>query len=587
MANSGHRYKPEIGTGNVFYNKVNDLFDTSTYRYWNSIKTKAELHYSEFDFSSSFKEVIPDAVSYLHNLAEAEYAKEVRILETFFGTPQVKQLISDSASTNTKSKNLSAAMNAALGLKDMYNRMITSVINVKTAAEGGNDLGRLTPASYYGPYLKTDLPHVLSNFFNTQDPERIAQWVESNGKDPYIDNALTETIRNTMEVAMDKSLGRLTDKNRNNIKVAQEVLAVWKESKEFQSRFLNDLWSQYGMKDFLSSLVNVVDAMDPTNKTADAFRAEMEKNINATKFSSSFSGTIDSQTIAGSVAEYIVYMIRKAMSKKMKNGAMSIALAGKTGRADLISVLSKLSVDYTAEITAYLDTHQGTSIAQSFKTIENFVDLINKKADDTMIIKENIKKYNLGKNFRGFKGGSRNLEGLEATLSAMNFSKAQQMIDYIKQTMPSAVMADQKQEVRDDLSVIVANFLFDDFNIIDKSKGVNVVHVFDLSNIVVPLSYLLFRLADALNQTNKDLKNNPGSFARVDIHYPKPSPQYNVEEDYPMRGRNLSGWGTTAYDSKLRWDNQMEAADDIQISITFFANFKKLIRDENIFSLLD
>lgn len=66
------------------------------------------------------------------------------------------------------------------------------------------------------------------------------------------------------------------------------------------------------------------------------------------------------------------------------------------------------------------------------------------------------------------------------------------------------------QELRNQMSELVAYFLFDDWNQIGASNS-NSIHLFNLNGVNIPLSYLLIGLGTAIQEVDK----SPSSFFEV------------------------------------------------------------------------
>ena len=81
-------------------------------------------------------------------------------------------------------------------------------------------------------------------------------------------------------------------------------------------------------------------------------------------------------------------------------------------------------------------------------------------------------------------------------------------------TLKGAVGESEKANLQNILATDIAYLLFDDINSIGvPTTGATALHIFDLDGIYIPLSYLLWELAESI-QTGLD---NPHLFVKVNI----------------------------------------------------------------------
>ena len=147
------------------------------------------------------------------------------------------------------------------------------------------------------------------------------------------------------------------------------------------------------------------------------------------------------------------------------------------------------------------------------------------------------------------------------------------LVNTSKQTLGEN--ASLNRAIRPSLARVFAAAKFDDPQELEKQvkDNGNVIHVFRISGIVVPLSYLLTCAARAVNQTEQEIQENrPKSPVKINLRREGKVFLYR-KEDFSEDGRNKTGeerWGEQR--------DQMESA--FNFTITFGANFRSLLQGE-------
>jgi hypothetical protein len=116
---------------------------------------------------------------------------------------------------------------------------------------------------------------------------------------------------------------------------------------------------------------------------------------------------------------------------------------------------------------------------------------------------------------------------------------------------------------------MIANFLFDDYNAIGAglTNNVNTLHIMNLNGILVPISSILFALADSINNV---IDMSPRSIVDIRIH--STPIKFKTQEEQWAWQASENKRGTDA------WNYQRDLAlDNTKISIHFMANLKSML----------
>lgn len=121
----------------------------------------------------------------------------------------------------------------------------------------------------------------------------------------------------------------------------------------------------------------------------------------------------------------------------------------------------------------------------------------------------------------------------------------------------------------------MAKLLFDDWTTIGDSVGnFNAIHVFHLSGIAVPLSYLLQKMAEAAEEALGNLISHPSSYFKVNFNLPSsikfPDPSNTTSFISEIKSDSEKGSG--AY-LQMAWEAQRAEALASTFGIDFLSNF--------------
>lgn len=164
--------------------------------------------------------------------------------------------------------------------------------------------------------------------------------------------------------------------------------------------------------------------------------------------------------------------------------------------------------------------HKSSKRIQGFQAAETWFNQLKQARGDLVIISnKNYVINEMLKNGGTYSNGAERLPGFSAQspMSILNFQNfyneiggngldVDQLVDYLANLGDSMILGNQPNNtILKGLSSQLGEFLFDDLTITPPAN-LNVVHVFRLSGIYVPLSLILKSVYDALNNSMDELK---------------------------------------------------------------------------------
>ena len=230
-------------------------------------------------------------------------------------------------------------------------------------------------------------------------------------------------------------------------------------------------------------------------------------------------------------------------------------------KTDNITVFSTDVGADAEKISKLMKNVSPVSLEHAARQFEAIVDkMANLK--DSFFVMESAKVYSMS-NFRGFAGGgARPVSQLPEYLSKMGAHvDAFDFVQTILNSAPGTIGEGERETIRDEVSHLIsahiAQFLFDDWTGIGNSIS-NVIHVFSLDNVYIPLSFLLIGLGNAFETTSRE------EYAKISFSYPKLLHTPKIEDTEVL----------TAWDEERR-----HAYEKTTFTVRFLANFKTIISD--------
>ena len=225
------------------------------------------------------------------------------------------------------------------------------------------------------------------------------------------------------------------------------------------------------------------------------------------------------------------------------------------------------------------------SLVQASEKISKFTSTVLNKMNEGFIIYESAKAYSMGRSFNGFQNDSnRSLKQLPDV--AANFGKrdeAKTIVAAIYNAIPGAALQGRvetlKEEARKLLAEGAAYLLFDDWEEIAQGASEymtkDVLHVFALSGVYVPLSVVLNGMGEAYLKA-KNIRSWFSSQIRIRgrILYD----DWRQYQPYIDLMESRKGGKLYASDINKEWDHQREEAEkQVTFSTHFLSGFRQLI----------
>ena len=295
-----------------------------------------------------------------------------------------------------------------------------------------------------------------------------------------------------------------------------------------------------------------------------------------------------SNNIGGNVQEYIVALVGEALPKNATiTERGSTVMQGKTMKIDTMQFFQ-----YTDEVDANLNSlfyemeeylSQATSLQNAAERFQQFYDRnLAGLSQENFYTVSNVKMGSLGSGFSGFhNGGKIQLSELGNYIAAagIDAGKAQDFINVAYNTLSGAIFEDRREEVTEDIKRIItgaaARLLFDDWSTIGvENTGTQILNFFNIDGIIIPSSYFLIGLGNAMQKAAEEMNNVSNSWFSVS--------EFHLPTTVIYHQGDWRKFGNTNEDIKNgiwnAWNEQAETAEKESYFITkFLYNFKSII----------
>lgn len=522
----------------------------SKFVYYDSLQqTHPEVYNKILDavisHSESHESKMLSIAAQMRAMASIEGAKEIALLRNFFSVSDIGIGVED-LYTSKVGLEIVNAINTALQFKTAYERHLTRII-------GKNDKGghaKVTAAQFFAQYFTDKLYNLIDQAFNSitnisdYSIEEIGDIIFS---DEIINEALYQAFFDT-----EKSLMTSGDWSKNDSNHGYQDLfsAIEKFNKESFLREVSQAYKLDDLKNRLMESVKETGQLDSIFSSKQKAKSYLKKQLKET---TTAKGTL-AEILGEKAAATIVNGVDGASGKF---SSKVIGSAG--GKADIVMTFN-LDI---SKILDVVDKHYSgrEETVDAYKQLGKYLEKMN----DGFIVYTNAKDYSLVKDkgnggyfFQGFSAGSAiSLRALEGVISNTPGGSAE-IIGQIMSTMEGAIWSDQIGLLEEELISKMSYFLFDDVLTIGKLTAASskAIHLTLLDGVYIPLSYLLFLMAEAIEDVAQEPSNifditiEPGKIA-----YPEPHQ-----------------WTPGA------WTSQKEIAyDQIKIGAKFLRNFVDVV----------
>lgn len=468
----------------------------------------------------------------LREQAKKEREKEIALIQDFFNAPIDPELTSP-----RKVMEFLDVFNSFMNIQDIYERNKQLILK----AEGQKGV-----FSFFPFYLKKELEDTWRDVAKTLDITNEGQMIR--GITDWLERSIPRAIERMFSAELET---KRIDPSLKNVymRLLGEIGTV-----QMKGSYAQQLADIYGLQDLADAII------EELRGGGIASKSEL-KSIAA-------KCTIDYRK-GGLALESLQDLIYNVITDVDGKHPQHAVIGGKQARADNIATFN---IDLTP-IMERLDKGKGNltriEAVDLFNDIERNLD----KSGRGFIVYTSDKNYTLNNGFAkkgGFAAGS-DMDGntLMGLMERTPYDGAT-FIGAILQLAEGAVGEDISRayfEVA--LAQMIAYFLFDDFNAIGAglTNGANTLHIMNLNGVLLPISTILYTLADAIEETivltprqvvSVHIKNDP-------ILFP------NAEDQASWQEANQA----TASEAWLYQDE--EALKNLEISIRFMAGLKKLL----------
>lgn len=471
---------------------------------------------------------MPAIVEQLRRMAATEAEKECALLDQVFGVP-----IDLDPTNRDFYTQIMKALNDAMSLKSILDRNMARI----KAGETQISIAGMFP-SYFGTAWTAASEGIM---------EQIRGMVARNHRMTAAraaDTVLSRELPKVVDDAIKRMLNSNDFKDDPSHKGYQELLTYFNNTK-WGSELSKNLYRLYHIDEVKDFIISELRKDKLKGKYERVRRKDIEPIVSRNRFSD-----------GGLSLEYFEnFVINSIAGSNAKQGwSVEGIHTGKYGvKADNIVVfgIDPNMVKQALESTDAINRERNVQI---FESLSNRLS----KLDDGFIVYSNAKNYSLSANFKGFNSGQDISLQTYGNVIASVSQNTGTLLGAIANTIPGAVGEGQKGNLTKIIATDIAYFLFDDVSVIGgNTSGVKSLHVFNLDGSYIPLSALLFELAEAI----EDALSNPSQIVKVSIETPS-YVAFAPGDDTGME----------------RWNEQRAIAlNNIRITATFLANFQSLM----------
>lgn len=480
-------------------------------------------------------------VDQLRSMAAAEAQKEQKLLNTIFKA-NIKVDLQDEDSMSE----LISTINNYMNLKDVYNRNIQLIKNTK---------GQKSVISWFPTYFKKawetgNYQQIIINHLNSVN---LAQF------ETEADKIITQCFSRAVE----EGIALMFNADVENSSIDSEYRDAYQQlmsaiGKVNQSNSLSQqLYSIYGLEEIKQALMKEISTGKQKRTKTSAIKdfdikGKIEKDIHKR-------GGETLEAIENAIMSLVADEVMKVKDVRIAGALHTGQLGAKPDNILVFNMDPKV-------IEKALQTNEAVSRERNIQLFNELNNQI-KNIDDGFIVYSSDKNYTFNENYHGFSSGT--------AITAENYRKIFSNIESNIDTFIGAMMQLGKGAIGQDrtrnfeaiIAQNVAYLLFDDFDSIGNVNNGNAIHVMNLNGVLIPLSFILTLLANAIENVSEDATR----IVRAQISAPAilfPS----IEKEREWVEANSPG------NYHAAWDYQREQAlKNTKIATHILLNFKQLI----------
>lgn len=586
-----------IGSGEhyIYYSRLKDSKINNIKNLFNNLAS-----FDNFSDRMNFEAL--DIYNLLISQAHNERKKEIKVLQKITNgeNNEVENLLNNPLILINK-------LNQAIGLKNKYFQYLQYIKNFRNSDN--------KEKSFYPVvtnYVNEKLGKLIRDRYGNEIQQVVLEAIENSGdKDPseaikkaidkIVEKITTDFISQDNEITKDL-LNQLGETNytlgeNGEYKVWEDLLQQISSDEEIRNEFISSILKNLNLKNKI--LKAVEDYRKSSKKTS--VKSKLKKSITA---NNSKTSGFHYESLTAAIASIVLKGLTDGKSNnfsistsKISNIATTdtLALGGFEINFDTQEYIKTKIEDL--EKNPYLEGSSTPSKEAAVNAFVEFTNFLKNNINDGFIIYGSNKSYdqNRLKDKEGyFKGGRRNITQLPIVLSQYTgITISDSAIDLIINTIPGAIYSNnnKKEQISEYFSAALAGqmakLLFDDWTTIGDqvNDNFNAIHVFNLNGVVIPLSFLLEKAAEAVDLATSKLQSAPSSYFQVTFELP--------ESIYFKEPKDTSDWineqlnsdskkskKTTKNKKTLQdaWNYQRDIAlKESSFGIDILSNFNNLI----------
>lgn len=221
-------------------------------------------------------------------------------------------------------------------------------------------------------------------------------------------------------------------------------------------------------------------------------------------------------TIQEIIEAEVAPMLLSGLPNVSGPGFTSSHTGGNLGKADVILSSVTGEVDWN-RLNKNVDKDEKSVRANMIQACQDIYEDLHQMEGEIVMISD--KNYFINDKFAsrgGFEAQSNTtLKNLGKLLEMTNAPfNVEYLIDYLANVGKDMIISEPMENVLRTIATQIGHFLFDDLSITEIPNNVNVVHIFNLSGIYMPLSVYLEATKEGILSTQKDMEG----FVKINFH---------------------------------------------------------------------
>lgn len=522
----------------------------------------------------------------IRNMAEAELTKEISALKHKFqiniSIPEAKEILKRPDFYNE----LINAINSNLNLEQIYQRNIMLIQD--SVADDKRKGGQKNLVTYFPTYLEQEIKEQLKPG-KLLSQENILQYLTDVDD---LGRAVEKTLDIVMPDIVNKALIRMFRKHGiesgiKNIsdKKRKQYMSAYKEIFNELNKYKNNAEKSPILKEIyqIYQIDNLKNDISDYILKINSQLTRKETNILNKNFRGKLQTRVDAR--GGLTSEVIYNLISNIKIKDAKILGGSAHSGGPGFKADTISTIGvdiSPVLDMLNNLQTTGDLSEEASLrVKNMKRLKELHEKLKQSDDGTgFVVYTNIKNQKYGKNAEGFSGGKPlTMEYFERLMEGVGWnSNFNTTVGMILQLSDGAIGNNflNKQDFQVLFARYVAFLLFDDVDQIgiENASSINALHLLNLNGVLIPISLVLFSLADAIDEVNT---NEIQRLVKITLTTPKEVYFYYGENDKYGQVNEVE-W-LKGRPPIVAWEEQRNyALKNTKIQAKFLKNFQEIIQ---------